>query len=90
MRHFQSFTISSGTISLEIAGTAMWMSQDTMAEKYYPLAPYLYCAGSPVLLSDLKGKSPVYGSDGTYRGNTIEGFTGAVKIYPKRDQSNIG
>jgi len=28
-------------------GTAMWLSQDPLAEKYYPLTPYMYCAGSP-------------------------------------------
>ena len=62
-------------------GSAAWLTQDPLAEKYYPITPYGYCAGSPVILIDSTGYSPVYGSDGTYRGNTIEGFTNSVIIY---------
>ena len=34
----------------------MWLSQDPMAESYYPMTPYLYCAGSPGNLVDPSGK----------------------------------
>ena len=61
--------------------SAVWLSLDPMAEKYYPYTPYAYCAGNPVILIDSNGYSPVYSSDGTYRGNTVEGFTGLVIIY---------
>ena len=33
----------------------MFIQQDPMAEKYYPLSPYLYCAGNPVNLVDPTG-----------------------------------
>lgn len=36
-------------------GTAIWLSQDPMAEKYYPLTPYMYCAGSPGNVVDPEG-----------------------------------
>lgn len=36
---------------------ARWMSVDPMAEKYYPMSPYGYCAGNPIILIDLKGFS---------------------------------
>ena len=36
--------------------TAIWLSQDPMAEKYYPFSPYLYCAGNPVNVVDPEGK----------------------------------
>ena len=36
--------------------TATWLSQDPMAEKYYNLSPYAYCAGDPVNLVDPNGK----------------------------------
>ena len=36
-------------------GTAMWLSQDPMAESYYPMTPNLYCAGSPGNVVDPEG-----------------------------------
>ena len=36
--------------------TAAWLSQDPMAEKYYPISPYTYCAGNPVNLVDPTGE----------------------------------
>ena len=35
--------------------TAAWLSQDPMAEKYYSISPYAYCAGNPVNLVDFDG-----------------------------------
>jgi RHS repeat-associated protein len=47
-------------------GTAMWISQDPMAEKYYPLTPYMYCAGSPGNVVDPEGRVIlIFGIDGT-------------------------
>ena len=37
--------------------TAAWLSQDPMAEKYYPISPYTYCTGNPVNLVDYLGTS---------------------------------
>jgi RHS repeat-associated protein len=39
--------------------SASWLSQDPLAEKYYGISPYAYCAGDPVNLVDLKGNHPV-------------------------------
>ena len=35
---------------------ARWMSVDPLAEKYYPMGGYGYCAGSPVNLIDPDGR----------------------------------
>ena len=34
---------------------ARWLSVDPMAEKYYPLSPYVYCAGNPLKFIDPTG-----------------------------------
>ena len=39
--------------------SAAWLSQDPLAEKYYHISPYVYCAGNPVNLVDLEGRGPV-------------------------------
>ncbi len=36
---------------------ARWMSVDPMAEKYYPLSPYVYCANNSVSIVDYHGDS---------------------------------
>ena len=36
--------------------TAVWLSQDPMAEKYPSLSPYSYCAGDPVAYVDTDGR----------------------------------
>ena len=36
--------------------TAAWLSQDPLAEKYYGISPYAYCAGNPVNRIDIGGK----------------------------------
>ena len=33
-----------------------WMSVDPLAEKYYPVGQYVYCAGNPVNLIDPSGR----------------------------------
>ena len=42
----------------DVAGVPMWTSIDPLAEKYYYVTPYSYCAGNPVMLVDLEGKEP--------------------------------
>ena len=37
--------------------TARWSTQDPLAEKYYSISPYAYCAGNPVSLFDPQGDS---------------------------------
>ncbi|MCL6219429.1 RHS repeat-associated core domain-containing protein [Zunongwangia pacifica] len=59
-----------------------WLTTDP-AGQYS--SPYLGMGNNPVILRDSDGgyaeKNPVYGSDGVYRGNTVEGFTGQPIIY---------
>lgn len=47
--------------------TAMWLSQDIMAEKYYSLNPYAYCAGNPVSLVDSDGTDWYISASGNLR-----------------------
>ena len=35
-----------------------WMTMDPLAEKYYGVSPYVYCAGNPVNLVDPEGEFP--------------------------------
>ena len=35
--------------------TAAWLSQDPMAEKYYPISPYVYCHNDPINFIDSNG-----------------------------------
>ena len=35
--------------------TALFTTQDPLAEKYYALSPYIYCAGNPIMLTDPTG-----------------------------------
>ena len=52
----------------DVAGVPMWTSVDPLAEKYYHVTPYSYCAGNPVMLVDPDGKSTKVKAleDGTY------------------------
>ncbi|MBQ6286590.1 MAG: hypothetical protein IJK73_02910 [Bacteroidales bacterium] len=38
---------------------ARWMNVDPMAEKYYPMSPYGYCAGNPISIVDPSGSDIV-------------------------------
>ena len=40
----------------DVAGVPMWTSIDPLAEKYYNISPYVYCAGNPVMLVDPSGE----------------------------------
>ena len=42
----------------DVSGVPMWTSIDPLAEKYYNVSPYAYCAGNPVMLVDPEGKEP--------------------------------
>ena len=57
-----------GARMFDVAGVPMWTSVDPLAEKYYNVSPYSYCAGNPVMLVDPDGKSTKVKAleDGTY------------------------
>ena len=64
--------------------TAAWLSQDPMAEKYYPISPYAYCAGNPVNLVDPTGEDiwdKLIGFLVGYLTNTIPGTSFARDWY---------
>ena len=52
---------------------ARWTTQDPMAEKYYGISPYAYCAGNPIVFVDAKGEKLINhilvtkNNDGTYK-----------------------
>ena len=41
----------------DVAGVPMWTSVDPLAEKYYNVSPYVYCAGNPINYIDPDGRS---------------------------------
>lgn len=45
-----------GARLFDVAGVPMWTSIDPLAEKYYNVTPYSYCAGDPVNKFDPDGK----------------------------------
>ena len=51
-------------------------TMDPMAEKYYSISPYAYCAGNPVNLVDPDGNNPIYDSYGNFLGTDQYGLSG--------------
>lgn len=48
-----------GARMYDVAGVPMWTSIDPLAEKYYNVSPYSYCAGDPVNKFDPDGRKIV-------------------------------
>ena len=51
-----------------------------MAEKYYNISPYAYCANNPVNFVDPDGRRPIYSTDGYLLGTDDEGLQGDAII----------
>ena len=60
-----------------------FISRDPKFEKYFWMSPYHYCSNNPINRIDPDGREdgPVFGSEGSFRGTTTEGYTGPVIIY---------
>ena len=56
--------------------SASWLSPNPLAEKYYPVSPYAYCANDPLDLVDPEGENPVYSIDGRFLGVDDWGLQG--------------
>ncbi len=44
----------------DVAGVPMWTSVDPLAENYYNVSPYVYCANSPINAIDNNGKLTIF------------------------------
>ena len=64
----------------------LWNRVDPLAEKYYGVSPYAYCANNPVTFVDPDGRNPIYNSKGIFLGTSSEGFTGQIYIYTGIEQ----
>ena len=56
----------------DVAGVPMWTSVDPLAEKYYNISPYSYCAGDPVNRFDPDGEKSyliIWASDANHYGH---------------------
>ena len=72
---------------------ARWNTQDPLAEKYFSLSPYNYCAGNPVTVTDpdgrallsLQNRSPIYDRQGKFLGTDDEGLQGEAIVMDSED-----
>ena len=66
----------------DVAGVPMWTSVDPLAEKYFHISPYSYCAGDPINKFDPDGKEIKiwYGPKGHEKSFTFSGFHGKKSI----------
>ncbi|MBR3064354.1 MAG: RHS repeat-associated core domain-containing protein, partial [Bacteroidales bacterium] len=55
---------------------ARWTVPDPMAEKYYGVNAYGYCAGNPILFADFDGMNPIYDIYGYFLGTDDLGLQG--------------
>ena len=59
-------------------------TQDPLAEKYYDISPYAWCANNPVNLVDPDGMSPIYNRNGDLIGTDEHGLTGEAIIMDEK------
>lgn len=57
-----------------------WHSMDPLAEKYYSVSPYAYCAGNPVMFVD---------PDGRYILNVVSGISNSLLNYSSQVAANL-
>ena len=64
-----------------------WTSIDPLAEKYYSISPYAYCAGNPVRFVDPEGTNPIYSIYGELLGTDDNGLQGEAIIMERQNFS---
>jgi RHS repeat-associated protein len=64
-------------------GYNRFTTMDPLAEKYYNISPYAYCANNPVKYTDPTGLSPVYDPYGNLIGTDDTGLQGDAIIMDK-------
>ncbi len=62
----------------------MFTTQDPLAENTPGISPYAYCAGNPIRLIDLDGRSPIYSNSGNFLGVDDKGLMGDAIIMEER------
>jgi len=65
-----------------------WTAVDPLAEKYYSMSPYVYCAGNPVNRFDPDGMSFYYSTDGTFIGEYGDDNTDVYVIQGNKYYAN--
>ena len=63
----------------------IFTSIDPLAEKYYHISPYAYCAGNPVNCVDLNGLNPIYSTKGDLLGTDDNGLQGEAIIMDSKN-----
>jgi RHS repeat-associated protein len=71
-----------GARMFDVAGVPMWTSIDPLAEKYYGISPYAYCANNPVMLVDPDGNSPL---SALIKVTAKQGVKAGIKTYVKNN-----
>jgi len=66
------------------AGLPIWTAVDPLAEKYYSISPYVYCAGNPINAIDPDGEDFVITIQRNDK-NEITGITFSATVYIKGD-----
>ena len=70
---------------------ARWLSVDPMAEKYYPLSPYVYCANNSVSIVDYHGDSLwVKNNRNEYQYNNGSFYLNGQKVKEKGFLKSVG
>ena len=72
----------------DVAGVPMWTSVDPLAEKYYHVTPYSYCAGDPVNKFDPEGRE-VHDGLGSYNADNKDLKDLTIELAKQDDPNSI-
>ena len=77
-----------GARLFDVAGVPMWTSVDPLAEKYYNVTPYSYCAGDPVNKLDPDGREKIDALDPNIANNK-EQIKASENFSDEKDVINV-